>query len=71
MFFNYFYGSRYPRIIEYRDRYPKSGYPKSGYPETTNPDTNIKSMDPDPDTLNFPDIRIRPKLLCIIALTIQ
>ncbi|KAF3560100.1 hypothetical protein F2Q69_00014882 [Brassica cretica] len=54
-------GSGYPRIIEYRD-----GYPKSGYPETTNPDPDIKSTDPtdpdpDPDTLNFPDIRIRPR----------
>ena len=58
--FNYFDGSGYPRIIEYRD-----GYPKPGYPETTNPDPDIKSTDPDPDTdpdtLNFPDIRIRPR----------
>ena len=55
----YFYGSGYPRIIEYRD-----GYLKSRYPETTNPDPDIKSTDPtdpDPDTLNFPDIRIRPR----------
>jgi len=54
-------GSGYPRIIEYRD-----GYPKPGYPETTNPDPDIKSTDPtdpdpNPDTLNFPDIRIRPR----------
>ena len=39
--FNYFYGSGYPWIIEYRD-----GYPKSGYPETTNPYPDIKSTDP-------------------------
>ncbi|KAF3507863.1 hypothetical protein F2Q69_00005690 [Brassica cretica] len=47
------------RQQEYRD-----GYPKSGYPETTNPDPDIKSTDPtvpDPDTLNFSDIRIRPR----------
>ena len=65
LFFIYFdgsgSGSGYPRIIEYRD-----GYPKPGYPETTNPDPDIKSTDPtdpdpDPDTLNFPDIRIRPR----------
>ena len=61
--FNYFdgSGSGYPRIIEYRDVYPKPAYP-----ETTNPDPDIKSTDPtdpdpDPDTLNFPDIRIRPR----------
>ena len=51
--FNYFdgsgSGSGYPQIIEYRN-----GYSKPGYPKTTNPD-------PDPDTLNFPDIRIRPR----------
>ena len=61
--FNYFYGSgsgsEYPRVIQYRD-----GYPKSGYPETTNPNPDIKFMDPtdpDPGTPNFPDIRIRPR----------
>ena len=68
--FNYFDGSEsgsgYPRIIEYRD-----GYPKPGYPETTNPDPDIKSTDPtdpdpNPDTLNFPDIRIRPRATCNI-----
>ena len=57
--FNYFYwsGSRYPRVIEYQDEYLKSEYPK-----TMNPDPNIKftnPTDPDPNTLNFPDIRIR------------
>ena len=57
--FNYFYGSgsRYPRVIEYRDEYPKSGYL-----ETTNSD--IKFMDPtdlDPGNLNFPDIWIRSR----------
>ena len=39
-------------------------YPKSGYPETMNPDPDIKftdPTDPDPDTLNFPDIRIRDR----------
>ena len=52
--FNYFYGSGYPRIIEYRD-----GYPKSGYPETTYLYPDIKSKtDMDPDTLNSPDTRI-------------
>ena len=64
--FNYFYGtgSGYPRVIEYRDRDPKSGYP-----ETTNPDPNIiftDPTDPDPDTPNFPDIwkpRIRIRIL--------
>ena len=58
MIFNYFYGcgSGYPRVIEYRDEYPKSGYP-----ETTNPDPDIKFTDPDPGTPNFPDIRIRPR----------
>ena len=42
--FNYFYGSGsgYPRVIEYRD-----GYPKFGYPETTNPDPDIKFTDPE------------------------
>ena len=45
--FNYFYGSGYPRIIEYRD-----GYPKPGYPETTNPDPDIKSTDPDIKSTN-------------------
>ena len=59
--FNYFdgsgSGSGYPRIIEYRD-----GYPKPGYPETTNLDPDIKSTDPtDQNTLNFSDIRIRPR----------
>ncbi|WZZ59640.1 hypothetical protein YC2023_059747 [Brassica napus] len=58
---SYFYGSRsgYPRVIEYRD-----GYPKSGYPETTNPDnksTDPPDLNPDLNTLNFPDIRIRPR----------
>ena len=58
--FNYFdgSGSEYPRIIKYRD-----GYPKPGYPETTNLDiksTDPTDADPDPDILNFPDIRIRP-----------
>lgn len=47
--FNYFYGSgsesEYPRVIEYRDRYPKSGYRK-----TTNPYSDIKSTDKDPNT---------------------
>ena len=56
--FNYFdgsgSGSGYPRIIEYRD-----GYPKPGYPETTNLDPDIKFTDL--DTLNFPDIWIRPR----------
>ena len=67
--FNYFdgsgSGSGYPRIIEYRD-----GYPKLGYPKTTNPDADIKSTDPtnpdpDPDTINFPDIRIRLRVTYI------
>ncbi|KAF3557096.1 hypothetical protein F2Q69_00016951 [Brassica cretica] len=52
--------SGYPWVIEYGD-----GYPKFVYPETTNPDPDIKSTDPtdedpDPGTLNFPNIRIRP-----------
>ena len=55
--FIYFYGSgsEYPRIIEYRDEYPKSGYP-----ETTNPDPYIKFTDPNPGTPNFLNIWIRP-----------
>ena len=63
--FNYFYGSGsgYPRIIEYRN-----GYPKSGYPKTMIPDPDIKFTDqldpnPDPDTPNFSDIWIRPGLI--------
>ena len=63
-YFYLFYGSGYPRVIEYRN-----GYPKLGYPETTNPGLDIKSMNPtdpnqDPGILNFSDIRIRPRLSC-------
>ena len=57
IFFNYFYGSRsgYPRVIEYRN-----GYPKSGYQETTNPDPNINFTVLGGGTLSFIWICPRP-----------